>query len=209
MAQLFSCNNINLYDWGNGKHVIPAEMISQYEIGDTIYVAGYNLSSVVETVNKTIDLNPEWKDKFVIKDGESSYSVKIKFLKQVIPDDKSPDEKYYHGRYELSKSSLLKIDFNLVKISKPDTPGELPDYKIIYKFDDGTEYINTNSFNNLEDFEKVLSEDIFAIAKIRITKFMDTLKKNYEGRLDYVDIFKDMKVSVEVLNILGLKYYGN
>lgn len=206
MAQLFSCNNINLYDWGNDKHVIPAEIVSQYENDDTIYIAGYNLSSVAETINKTIDLNPEWKDKFIIKTDDSSCSVKIKFLKQIIPDDKKPDEDYYHGRFEPSKSSLLNINFELVRIFKPDASGELPNYKIVYKLDDGTKYINTNSFNNIEDFEKVLSEDIFAIAKIRITKFMDTIKKNPEGRLDYVDIFKDLKVSVEVLNILGLKY---
>lgn len=206
MAQLFSCNNINLYDWGNGKHIIPAEIISQYENDDTIHIAGYNLSSVVETVNKTIDLNPEWKDKFIIKSDDSSRSVKIKFLKQIVPDDKNPDENYYHGRFEPSKSNLLNINFELVRIFKPDASGELPNYKIVYKLDDGTKYINTNSFNNIEDFEKVLSEDIFAIAKIRITKFMDVLKKNPEGRLDHIDIFKDLKVSVEVLNILGLKY---
>lgn len=205
MAKLFNCNYIKLYNWNNDRQVILADYLK--DLGAKYYpieILGYNLSSVIDTVNKTIDLNPEWKDKFIIHEN-SSDSVSIKFLKQVISDDDRPDEKYYHGRYEKSLSDLLIIDFKLAKIV-PHNDSENVEYKITYSFCNNIGYINTKTFNNIDEFEKVLAEDIFAIAKIRITKFMDKLKENPEHRLDYIDIFKDKEVPTEVMNILELKY---
>lgn len=205
MGKLFISNFIKLYTWDNDRQVIPADYLRELGVNNyPVEILGYNLSSVIDTVNKTIDLNSEWKDKFIIHENFSD-SVSIKFLKQVISDDKRPDEKYYRGRYEISLSDLLTIDFMLTKIV-PYNDFKNVEYKIIYRLHDNVGYVNTKTFNNIDEFEKVLAEDIFAIAKIRITKFMNKLKENPEHRLDYINIFKDKEVPTEVMNILELKY---
>lgn len=202
MAKLFAVNRVRLYNWGNNKQNISIDNDSfncNYKSTD---VLGYDLSSVIDVVNKTIDLNPEWKDKFIIYDMCND-AVEIKFLKQVIPDNEKPDEKYYHGRYEISSSNLLNINFRLSKVVPYDSDKK-PEFKIIYELSNNAKYINTKIFNYVEEFEKILAEDIFAIAKIRITSFMNKIKENPYHKLDNVDIFRDKEISIEVMNILGL-----